>query len=253
CRYFYRSGKCTRGDKCQFSHAQKRESGQPGVPKSSSTESQASPSEAGPSRLSALATDFVPSQSLQEISEDRSRQEAQSSVTSRQALKQSSGDAEACGICMEVPVVFAQHTGCNHYFCVPCIQQWRKQRSVRGEQRQSNSKACPTCRSRSNFTFVTAEPVANQQRLAAIERHRKRLKQIPCRHFTKSLGLHRSLDSRSDTPAPAAAADPNADFSKGKKKATPYCVFGDDCLFQHSIDGKPYLFNAGFKDMKARR
>lgn len=234
CRYFYRSGECKRGDKCQFSHQHKHQPGEPGtIPRSAITKetntrlsaqaNEFTPGSSTPSKLSALARTFEPIASTddddwEDVDLWRSTNvnvPIQLPPTAPIDLGMRVGEnTEPCGICMEIPEVYAQHPNCDHLFCPPCLLQWRKQRG------QDNSKKCPTCRSSSKYTFVTPQPFIGSARVLAHKRFRERAASTPCKAFTKSLNL-------------------------SNKRKKPFCPFGDDCLYQHHIDGKPHKFEVG--------
>ena len=78
------------------------------------------------------------------------------------------GSEPCCGVCLEVPLVsgdakdwarYALLPGCDHVFCIKCIQQWRaanKSANDDGAAREATLdkalvKCCPTCRSPSRF------------------------------------------------------------------------------------------------------
>lgn len=115
---------------------------------------------------------------------------------------------------MEVPTVYAQQPSCDHSFCPPCLDKWRRQRGL------AKTKNCPICRAPSKHTFVTPQPFTSGARLLALQRFRERAAATPCQNLAKSLG-------------------------RSNKHTKPFCVFGDDCLYQHEINGKPYKFGFG--------
>lgn len=140
---------------------------------------------------------------------------------------------EPCGICTDIPSPFAQLLNCNHYFCVDCLKNWRSQGTGKGK------KCCPTCRAESDYIYVVSEPQRDSARLLAIQRHKDRLKQIPCKHFAKTSKPRppnsRKIGRRKDEPA------------------QPFCIFGEDCLYSHKLSGKEYVFDQSFESMKATR
>lgn len=235
CRYFYRSGSCKRGDKCQFSHDQRRQPGEPSAiarhpPASiraarlSAQAPEFAPSSASRPRLSARAEVFEPSTIINDDGwEDiepppPSQPVVASHETEARPLTATVTDTtenlEPCGICMEVPTVFAQLSNCDHSFCAPCLREWRRQRQ------QDKSKHCPTCRTPSDFTFVTPQHFSGSARALAVKRFRDRAASAPCKNFTKSLAL-------------------------SNKRKKPFCPFGDDCLYQHNVNGQPHKFDTG--------
>lgn len=232
CRYFYRSGRCRRGDKCRFSHSSTRKPSQPCLAtETPSVEVRLSaqavaftPGTSSRSNLSASVQAFQPvarpgnndNGALQGVASERQSPSASSSkpkpkpIMKGVAASVGSPNTARCDICMEVPTVYAQHINCNHLFCCPCLKTWRKQRS------QAKSKNCPTCRTPSDFTFVTPQPFTDGARTLALQRFRQRAADTPCKNFTKSLGL------------------------SNKRLTKPFCMFGDDCLYKHEMDGKEY-------------
>lgn len=110
---------------------------------------------------------------------------------------------------MELPTVYAQLPNCDHHFCPPCLNRWRRQHG------QAKAKNCPTCRTASRFTFVTPEPFTGAARVLALQRFKERAAKTPCKNFEKS---------------------------KGKK---PFCAFGDECMYLHEVDGKEFKFGSG--------
>lgn len=232
CRYFYRSGRCKRGDKCLFSHQRQRK-GEPSdsAPSSSLKQSRTTP-------LSAQAPDFTPrsapqsqlsagAEPFEPSSQGSGDEDAWQDVDPAPAspIKPRAGpmkgvpasvseNTEPCGICMEIPEVYAHHPNCDHSFCPSCLREWRRQHA------QAKNKNCPTCRTSSKFTFVTPQPFTSGARILALQRFKERAATTPCKIFTKSLAL-------------------------SNKRTKPFCVFGDDCLYQHHINGQPYKFGVG--------
>ncbi|CDR99369.1 related to makorin ring zinc finger protein [Sporisorium scitamineum] len=232
CRYYYRSGKCKRGDKCMFSHEVTRHQAQPApeastsAPRLSAQAAEFTPGPASRSSLSASAQAFQPTTQADSNDDKDAWQdvtpETQPASSTQQAPAVMKGvpasvseNTQPCYICMEVPTVYAQHPNCDHLFCPPCLQQWRRQHD------QAKNKNCPTCRTPSEYTFVTPEPFTGGARSLALERFRERAAQTPCKYFTKSLAL------------------------SNKRITKAFCIFGDDCLYQHHIDGQPHKFGVG--------
>ncbi|SPO22738.1 related to makorin ring zinc finger protein [Ustilago trichophora] len=238
CRYYYRSGSCKRGVKCLFSHGETRKTGQPSTPPHSPPKpspdatfsaqtAEFTPGSAFPSRLSASADAFEPRTSS-DHDDDEWQDELpspQSSLTTPSKLKKQtsvmkgvpasvSQNTEPCSICMDIPVVYAQHPSCDHSFCPPCLTRWRRQEG------QAKIKNCPVCRTSSSYTFVTPQPFTAGARTLALQRFRDRAAATPCKNFGKSLTL-------------------------GNKFTKPFCVFGDECLFLHEIDGQLHKFGHG--------
>ncbi|SJX61039.1 related to makorin ring zinc finger protein [Sporisorium reilianum f. sp. reilianum] len=224
CRYFYRSGKCKRGDKCIFSHDSTRDR----VQQLSARAAEFTPGPASRSSLSASAQAFQPATQTDSSDDDDEgawqdvAPEPQPATSKKPAPAVMKGvpasvseNTQPCYICMEIPTVYAQQLNCDHLFCPPCLQKWRRQHG------QAKNKNCPTCRTPSQFTFVTPEPFVGGARSLALQRFRERAAQTPCKHFTKSLAL------------------------SSKRMTKPFCIFGDDCLYQHHIDSQPHKFGTG--------
>lgn len=229
CRYYFRSGRCKRGGRCLFSHNQQRRSDQPGSVTSSSAEplttarlsAQANdftPNSASQGRLSAAAKAFRPrpqvndDEAVWEDVEPTPRPSNKILTTPMKGVPASvSENTEPCSICMEVPEVYAHHPNCNHSFCPPCLREWRRQHD------QARNKNCPTCRTQSKFTFVASQPFTSGAHTLALQRFKERAAATPCKNFQKSLAL-------------------------SNKRTKPFCMFGDDCLYQHHINGQPYKF-----------
>ncbi|SPO24911.1 related to makorin ring zinc finger protein [Ustilago trichophora] len=238
CRYYYRSGSCKRGGKCLFSHIETRNPGRSSTPSPSPSKSspyapltaqaaEFTPSSASSSRLSASANVFEP-----RTSSNHDGDESQDELPSPQPLldtpsklkKQTSlmkgvpasisQNTEPCSICMEIPAVYAQHPTCDHSFCPPCLTLWRRQEG------QAKIKNCPVCRTSSRYTFVTPQPFTAGARNLALQRFRERAAATPCKNFTKSLAM-------------------------SNKRTKPFCMFGDECLYLHEIDGQPHKFGEG--------
>ncbi|SNX82339.1 related to makorin ring zinc finger protein [Melanopsichium pennsylvanicum] len=238
CRYFFRSGRCRRGDKCQFSHKETRQTCQSSTaPSSSPTPSpderlsahapEYTPTSRTQSQLSATAQVFEPSLQIGGVDQHEWQDEvpepqpsASASATNKSKLvtigvpASISQNVEPCSICMEVPAVYAQHINCDHFFCPPCLRQWRRQHGL------AKIKNCPICRASSHYTFVTPQPFTAAARTLALQRFRERVASTPCKNFTKSLQL-------------------------SKKRMKPFCIYGDDCVYRHEIDTKPYKFGEG--------
>ncbi len=232
CRYFYRSGTCKRGNKCKFSHEQQRQAGQPSaLPRSESTPSSTTslsaqapefaPASEANYPLSVQAEPFEPHTHTLAAEDDEAWQDEvlqpQPPATRKLTtiVKGDLENVEACGICMDVPEVYAQHPNCDHLFCPPCLRQWRRQRN------QANDKSCPTCRTPSHYTFVTPQAFTSSSHALAVQRFRQRASSTPCKSFTKSLGR------------------------SNKCRTKPFCWFGDDCLYQHNINGQRHEFGVG--------
>ncbi|ETS61170.1 hypothetical protein PaG_05126 [Moesziomyces aphidis] len=243
CRYYSRSGKCRRGDKCLFSHEQARQSEQSAIPSPSAPTTSSV-------RLSAQASEYTPSANTSKAQPHASKRDegwvviaasesassettedwedvagsnslptettALSTVESAAPIPQpeTTADPQTCSVCFEVLKVFAQHPNCDHYFCPTCMREWR------GQGDQDNRKKCPLCRVESKYTFVTGQPFQGSARTLAVQRFRERAAATPCKAFTRSLSLSRNRNK-------------------------PFCAFADDCLFQHRIDGKSYTFGYG--------
>ncbi|KAF6767369.1 Zinc finger, CCCH-type [Kalmanozyma brasiliensis GHG001] len=233
CRYYLRSGRCRRGAKCLFSHDETRRPVQPvdaapsatdAGPSSSRLSAQASafePDSSSRSTLSASATDFLPT-AQNDSDDDDAWQDIPSEPSAKAPRPRSNlkgvpasvtSNTLPCSICMELPTVYAQHPNCDHHFCPPCLNRWRRQHT------QAKNKDCPVCRTASRFTFVTPQPFTGAARTLALARFRERAAQTPCKNFEKSLASR-----------------------KGKE---PFCMFGDECMYKHEVKGKEFKFGSG--------
>ena len=99
-----------------------------------------------------------------------------------------SAEAE-CGVCYDYPREegrsFGILPGCEHVFCLECIRQWRG----RIDRSKENVRSCPLCR-RESFFVVPLERVVYDpfRKVFVLEEYKRRLKEIPCKHFEYGKG-----------------------------------------------------------------
>lgn len=104
-----------------------------------------------------------------------------------------------CGICLEKITRFGLLEGCNHSFCIKCIQSWRNEAlNCRQETKKSNARSCPLCREHSHFV------VSSNQYHKDEEKHK----------FISDTIAHR-------------AKIPCAQYLEG------HCAFGSSCFYGH--------------------
>ena len=151
-----------------------------------------------------------------------------------------------CGICLEKITRFGLLEGCNHSFCIKCIQSWRNEAlNCRQETKKSNARSCPLCREHSHFV------VSSNQYHKDEEKHKfisgKAVGCIPllrCTHNTWQtiknypLVLDNSLLSPVDTIAHRAKI-PCAQYLEG------HCAFGSSCFYGQ--------FDANGNDVKIKQ
>jgi len=101
---------------------------------------------------------------------------------------ESSNTAE-CGICLDVVSQkgrkFGLMTSCDHSFCLTCILEWRN-KSKDVTNASAMVKSCPTCRQESLFIIPCAVFCVGEQKKAIIAQYKEKLKQKPCKYFTKN-------------------------------------------------------------------
>ncbi|RPB04004.1 hypothetical protein L873DRAFT_1825910 [Choiromyces venosus 120613-1] len=159
-------------------------------------------------------------------------------------------NTDTCAICYEIPATYGLLTNCDHVFCLSCIRAWRSTAAPdavpdsEGGVLSKTSKTCPLCRVRSKFIIPSSvfprpveEPPDEGEKLnpakdAIIAAYLAKLKTIPCRHFTNSLG-------------PNAPPRPRRDL--------PDCPFGNDCHYKHTFRGYPYVFSDSELNAQRRR
>ncbi|KAI9008189.1 hypothetical protein BC832DRAFT_411460 [Gaertneriomyces semiglobifer] len=112
-----------------------------------------------------------------------------------------------CAICYEKPEEFGLLIGCDHMFCLNCIQTWRRT-TTRPEAHEEESyraarRECPMCRSPSDRIVPSVIHATGAQKEQLIQNHTERRAKIQCKYYK---GSHRS----------------------GRR-----CPFGDDCMFAH--------------------
>lgn len=114
---------------------------------------------------------------------------------------------KTCGICFDIILqktnrleqTFGILPNCNHCFCFTCIRKWRQSK----EFELDVAKACPECRTASDFVYPSKFWVENKEEKAEfIDTQKQRMKKQNCRYFRQG---------------------------KGK------CPFGNTCLYLHAL------------------
>jgi hypothetical protein len=93
-----------------------------------------------------------------------------------------------CGICME-PVIekFGLLSGCDHVFCVPCIQTWRNGAASTLSSSEKNAKRqCPMCRTHSHYIITSHAYLKGEGRERFIADTLEKRKRTPCQQFQKN-------------------------------------------------------------------
>lgn len=137
----------------------------------------------------------------------------------RGSAMMATGDNDAdrvCGVCME-PVLnkqpdskrlFAILPNCNHCFCVPCIQTWRKQYRAFDSR---VTKGCPQCRTVSLYYIPSdywTEDEAEKKTICLAYKHF--MSTIPCRYFLRgecTFGRKCLYKHSASTPSPASQSE----------------------------------------------
>eukprot|EP01111_Echinosteliopsis_oligospora_P002760 TRINITY_DN1425_c0_g1_i1.p1 TRINITY_DN1425_c0_g1~~TRINITY_DN1425_c0_g1_i1.p1 ORF type:complete len:301 (-),score=49.86 TRINITY_DN1425_c0_g1_i1:2-904(-) len=99
-----------------------------------------------------------------------------------------------CGICLEpiktsAQTKFGLMSGCDHAFCVQCINQWRAADSISSfssNSSQDMTKTCPTCRASSLFVIPSIVYVTGDLKNKVVEQYKASLKTKPCKYYDKS-------------------------------------------------------------------
>ncbi|KAG5896159.1 hypothetical protein JTB14_015862 [Gonioctena quinquepunctata] len=81
-------------------------------------------------------------------------------------VKIAESEEKTCGICFDTIMkkvnkyeqTFGILPNCNHCFCFDCLKKWRKSREVELEV----SKACPECRTTSDFVYPSKRWMENK-------------------------------------------------------------------------------------------
>lgn len=93
-----------------------------------------------------------------------------------------------CGICYE-PVLSKPDPrfgllNCEHAFCIACIRTWRSKYTMDAE----NLRSCPLCRTLTYFVVPSSVWVEDEDEKAEIiEAYKKKLSEIPCKHYTHGI------------------------------------------------------------------
>nr|XP_023012768.1 probable E3 ubiquitin-protein ligase makorin-1 [Leptinotarsa decemlineata] len=122
-------------------------------------------------------------------------------------VKISESEDKTCGICFDhilkkvkrAEQKFGILPNCNHCFCFPCIKKWRQSK----EFEHDVSKACPECRTASDYVFPSNVWMDNkEEKDTFIDKQRKKMKKRDCGYFKKGKGT---------------------------------CPFGNTCLYLHAL------------------
>lgn len=93
-----------------------------------------------------------------------------------------------CGICYE-PVLSKPDPrfgllNCDHAFCIQCIRTWRSKYSMDA----TNLRSCPLCRTNTYFVVPSSVWIYDpEEKAALIETYKKKLGEIPCKHYASGL------------------------------------------------------------------
>lgn len=94
---------------------------------------------------------------------------------------------ECCGICLDEITNFGLLEGCDHAFCIECINQWRKEaKNARNEDDLESKRACPLCREHSNFIIPSYKYATGDEKKKIIADRLIARRSVPCREFTKN-------------------------------------------------------------------
>ncbi len=109
-----------------------------------------------------------------------------------------------CGICFDQVLGKADPRfgllNCEHAFCISCIRTWRSKYTMDSD----NLRSCPLCRTTTYFVIPSSIWISDPtEKSAVIENYKKKLSEIPCKHYSKG-----------------AAA----------------CPFGTSCFYSHAKD-----------------
>lgn len=96
-------------------------------------------------------------------------------------------DEIACGVCGERVMSKKDPRfgllNCEHTFCLQCLRAWRSNSAVAGSE-ANVIRACPICRCPSHFITPSAVwPANHEEKRRLISDYKKKLAQIPCKHF----------------------------------------------------------------------
>jgi E3 ubiquitin-protein ligase makorin len=99
---------------------------------------------------------------------------------------------QKCGVCLETvwdrdgDKRFGILENCDHIFCLDCIRKWRASSNYENKV----VKACPECRTKSDFVTPTKYwPENEQAKQELIKAYKENLQQIHCKFFKRGEGL----------------------------------------------------------------
>ncbi|KAG0653103.1 RING-type E3 ubiquitin transferase makorin-1 [Hyphodiscus hymeniophilus] len=152
---------------------------------------------------------------------------------------------QICTICFENPHTFGLLLNCDHVFCLECLRIWRASTNLPqplNDELRDATKTCPLCRAHSDFIIPSSQfPVAsstepaqageNTAKREIVDRYLRRLGNIPCRYFEKSV----------------------KNVAEAMHNFRPKCKFGNDCHYahKHPVTKEPYIFSEA--ELKIRR
>ena len=135
----------------------------------------------------------------------RGKGKAETKDTCNQKVDCRSSDEEGgsepfCGVCLEVPPVsedakdwarYALLPGCDHVFCIKCIQQWRAANKSANDDGAAGEatldkalvKCCPTCRSPSRFCVPSDKCYKGEAKEEMISHFKDSKAKKKCRNY----------------------------------------------------------------------
>jgi E3 ubiquitin-protein ligase makorin len=94
---------------------------------------------------------------------------------------------ECCGICLDEITNFGLLVGCDHAFCIECINQWRNEaKNARNDDDLESKRACPLCREHSDFIIPSYKYATGDEKKKIIADRLVARSSIPCREYTKN-------------------------------------------------------------------
>lgn len=84
--------------------------------------------------------------------------------------------------------------GCDHAFCLECIRKWRGQVNYKSASKDQY-RLCPICRQESYVVVPSNRYVKGEEKQKMMSTYKKRLQEIPCKHFNKGQGKCPFLNS----------------------------------------------------------
>ncbi|UJR25696.1 hypothetical protein I4U23_007047 [Adineta vaga] len=109
-----------------------------------------------------------------------------------EALAMQRSQDKKCGICLEKvwdregDKRFGLLENCDHIFCLECIRKWRSSSNYEHKV----VKACPECRTKSDFVTPTKYwPENDQAKNASIQAYKENLQKIHCKLFKRGDGV----------------------------------------------------------------